>query len=246
MKNVNEMLIEKQETSNNVVYLTVAGGSLVQRVDEGSDGAKPRLNKKGVTVFEKTWASVAGKISNVSLEDNIFGEKQIRVGLKMGSNVAVITIKYDSSYGRDFLKQIFNVDLSRNVVIAPWQKKFEDKTASKLYMKYGVDREAESVKNEYPSGTPTIEWIEQKGKPSVIDTRTKIAFDEFIEGLLNKFIDDNNLRYVKPTENEFLDEEVVAPLSKEEKQQLTSIKKNVKKNKVEEDDFDSLDDFFKE
>lgn len=246
------MLQEKLNSETNIHWLTIANGAIIKKVDEGTQGATPRINKLGKTIYEKHYASMVGRIKNITVETNKFDQKEIRVCIVDSKNTAVLTINWDSSYGRSFLKQIFNVDLTKNIIFSPWQKLGEDgKKISRLYLSYG---KGQNVEMSYPKGTPEVEWLDVKGK-KVADTKSQILFETHIESLLMKFISDNGLEYVKETTDDFFSDEVTKPLTQEEKSELNSLKKSVKKGKKENpmndimmssDDVDSLDDLFED
>lgn len=244
------MLTERQEQTSNIHYLTISNGTLVKKVDASTPKAIARVNKLGETVYESHYASIVGKIKNISVETNKYDQKQIRVTITDANNMAVLTFNYESSYGRGFLRQIFNADLTKNIIFAPWSKIADDgKKITRLYLSYGRNMNVES---KFPDGTPEVEWLDLKGK-KVPDTRSQIAFESFLEDALNKFIKEKGLEYSKSTNdsNSHLDVTITSPLTKEEKDELKSLKKNGKKKSVENeagiyssDDVEDMDDFW--
>ena len=231
------MMLNEITNTQKTTWASISNGNIVVRSTEDDPKAKSRINKKGIKVFERYYASIAGKIKNLSIEDNVFGEKEVKVGLENGDNLGVLTIKVDSSYGRSFMAQIFNVDLSKAVVFNPWIKKLEDTTKSALYLNY---EDRTKVDYKLPQGTPTVNWVDLKGK-KVIDNISMIQHQDFLEETLRKFIVDNGLGFVKYTPAPKEENEFTAPLSKEEKKELADMKKNAKTKKGSEQ---SDDDFF--
>lgn len=227
------MFKEINENTSNITWAKITNGCIVVQSSEDDTKAKSRVNKAGNTVYERFYKSIAGHITSLSIEDNKFGETEIKVGIKNGDNTAVLSFNYDSSYGRGFISQILNVDLTKQVEFCPWMKVFDDDSKrTNLYLNYG---KGQSVEYKLPEGTPELKWIETK-KGKVLDPVSKINFDEFIQERLNKFIEDNNLVYQK-TEQELKEE----PLSKEEMKEL----KNMKKKVIQEaTDTMDADDFF--
>lgn len=249
------MLVENQEKKGTATrWLTLSNGMLIEKVDETNEKAKKRINKKGVEVYEKEWDFIYGEIKSIQVEDNQFGEKEIKVGIHSDTHY-VITIKFDSSYGRGFLAQIFNVDLSKVVIFTPWQKKFDDTTRTNLYLSYHPGDlnkvyqpefiKAYSFKNkvEYknPEGTPEIEWVTSKSGKSTINTATQIAYLDFMEEKLNQFIKDNNLVYVRTDRPQLVND--MENISKQDKadieKEIKDLKKQAKKNPriMDEDEF---------
>ncbi len=237
------MLQEVNENSGSqVMWAKISQGMVVIPADETDPKAKSRVNKVGNKVYERFYGSIAGWIKTLSVEENKFGETDIRIGLEDGENKAVLTIPLDSSYGRGFLNQIFNVDLSKQVMFSPWMKITEDGTKrTNLYLNYG---KRQSVEYKLPVGCPEIKWLETK-KGKVIDPVSKAEHDEFLEVKLNEFIKTNNLTYDNSIKGVDIDS-MMAPLTPEEQKQLVKPKaaKVVKTESVNVEPSD--DDFFDE
>ena len=218
------MLQEINETSGRpITWASISNGLIVVRSTEADPKAKSRVNKLGNTVWERFYRSIYGVITNISVEENKFGEKDIRVGLKHGDMIGVLTIKLDSSYGRSFFAQIFNTDLSRGIEFTPWSKVTEDGTKkTRLYLGYG---KREPVEWKLPEGTPVVKFVEIKGK-KVVDNISQIEQMDFLEEKLNAFIKAHGLEYVKSqSEEEFLGGDVdTTPLTDGEKKKLSKPK----------------------
>lgn len=209
------MLTELNETSGSkVMWAKISNGMIVINSDESDPKAKSRVNKLGNTVYERFYKSIYGIITTITVEVNKFNETEVRVGLKHNDNSAVLSFNLDSSYGRGFLHQIFNVDLSRGVEFSPWQKVTEDGTKrSNLYLNYN---KTEKVAYALPEGCPEVKWVQTK-KGNVIDPVSKAEHDDFLDTRLNEFIQKNGLVYQKV-------ESVLETLTDEEKKQLKAPK----------------------
>ena len=235
------MFIENTNTEQQVHWLSIANGQIVKRVEEGTPGAKSRINKVGNTVWEKFFKSVVGRITSINVEVNKFEQKEIKIGIEDKQNKAVLTVNFNSSYGRSLLEQIFNVDLTKNVVFTPWLKVTEDgKKISRLYLSYG---EGKKVEMKFPDGTPEIKWVKVKGK-DIIDSVSQAEHESFLDEKLEEFIQKNNLVYQK-SEAELKQDEMNKSLDVDEEMELKAMKKSAKKKKVEED-FDTFDDLFED
>lgn len=234
------MLQELQENnSSQIMWAKISAGMIVLPADETDPKAKPRVNKVGKTVYERFYASISGWIKTLSVEENKFGEVEVRVGLEHDDNKAVLSFALDSSYGRGFIAQIFNVDLTKQINFCPWQKITEDGTKrTNLYLNYA---KKVSVPYKLPEGAPEVKWVDTK-KGKVIDPVSKAEFDDFIEQKLNDFIKSNNLVYENNTSP------VIEPLSDEEATELKAMKVKNKKpvvaNNTSEIMDDGDDDFF--
>jgi len=239
------MLNEITNTTNeNTTYANISNGLIVVRSDENDPKAKSRINKVGNTVYERFYRSIYGTITSINVEENKFGETDIRVGLKHDDKFGLLTFKLDSSYGRSFLAQIFNADIKRGLEFVPWSKVTDDGTKkTRLYLGYG---KRESVEWKLPEGTPEVKWVQTK-KGSVIDPVSKAEHDEFLDNKLQEFIKENDLVYNNSLSSVSEDEwnEMTQPLTAEEKAQLQKPKKEKVTTKSEITEADD-DDFFNE
>jgi len=236
------MLTEIQDSGSQVMWAKISQGMIVIPADESDPKAKSRINKVGKNVYERFYKSIAGHIKTLSIEDNKFGETDIRIGLENEENKAVLTFALDSSYGRGFLNQIFNVDLTKQIAFTPWMKVLEDGTKrSNLYLNYGKNQK---VEYKLPEGCPEVKWVDTK-KGKVIDPVSKAEHDDFLDRKLQEFIKDNNLVYSNGLSsiNEEVWDEISQPLSAEEQKQL--VKPKAKKEKIESEIVDGdLNDLF--
>lgn len=228
------------QNASPVLWANISNGLIVTKASEGEAGAKSRVNKLGATVWEKFYGSIHGVISSISIETNKFGEEDIKIGLKSNGNDAVLTIKLESSYGRSFLAQIFNVDVTQEVLFSPWQKVTEDGTKkSRLYLQYGTKPSRANTPVEYklPDGTPEVKFVEVKGK-KVVDNISQIESMNFLTEKLSQFAKEKGLEYSKvQSESTFLPDSVdTTPLTAEEKKQLSKPKDSTKAKKSEESD----------
>jgi len=237
------MLIEETNLdASQLTWAKISNGRIVVKADETDTKAVSRVNKVGKTVFERSYKSIAGKISALSLEENTFGEQQVNVTLELGDKRGVLSIYLDSAYGRGFINQIFNVDLTRPVIFTPWMKVIDDKKRTNLYLNYeGRDK----VEYKLPEGTPELKFVETK-KGKVLDPVSKAEFDEFIENKLREFIKTNNLEFqgVVRNNNEYAEGVDTTPLSSEELREFN--KTLAKAKKLKKDNEPLGDDWFDE
>lgn len=234
----------KETTNNepsNIIWATISNGYIVTKSDESDTKAKSRINKLGNTVWERHWASIFGKITSMVVEENKFGETDIRIGLEDDDNKSVLTFKLDSSYGRSFMSQIFNADLTRKIEFKPWTKVSDDGTKkTRLYLSYGVRNS--NVEWKLPEGTPEVKFVQIKGK-NVVDNISQINQVEFLTDKLNELIKSKGLTYLPTTVDLGEDVDTSEPTA-EELAQIKKIKRSNKTNEepvaisnVESDDF---------
>jgi len=237
-KNIKDMLKELNETQNtNITYANISNGMIVIKSDSSDPKSKSRINKLGNEVFERFYRSIAGTITNISVEENKFGETDVRVGLKNEDTIGVLTFKLNSSYGRAFLAQIFNVDFTKQVEFTPWSKVSEDGTKkTRLYLGYGG---RQSVEWKLPEGTPEVKWVQTK-KGNVVDPVSQAEHEDFLDTKLKELIENNNLTYNNGlssiTSEEFL--EMTKPLTTEEEKQL----KKASPTKINKSDAEVMSD----
>lgn len=237
------MLQEKSNETTNLIWATISNGAIVTKSDSSDPKAVKRINKLGNEVYERHWASIFGSIVSIQIEDNKFGETDIKIGLQDEDNKLILTFKLDSSYGRSFLSQIFNADLTKKIKFTPWQKITEEGTKkTRLYLSYGVRNM--NIEWKLPTGTPEVKFVDVKGK-KVIDNISQIQHMDFLVEKLNDLIKQKGLEYV--AEKVDLGENVeTGELTAEEQKQLKNLKKQNKKEEVIQATTytESDDDFF--
>lgn len=236
------MLQEKStNTENPIIWATISNGAIITRCESTDPKAVKRINKLGKEVYERHWASIFGYVKTIQIEDNKFGETDIKVGLEDEGNTLILSFKLDSSYGRSFLSQIFNADLTKKIKITPWQKITEEgQKKTRLYLSYGVRNM--NIEWKLPAGTPEVKFVDVKGK-KVIDNISQIQHMDFLVEKLNDLIKSKGLEYV--AEKVDLGENVdTGELSADELNQLNKAKKQNAKKEVdlppptqEDDDF---------
>ena len=241
----------KQNAESAIRWISISNGMLVTKSDSSNPKAKSRINKLGTEVYEQFFQSL-GPVNIISLnvDVNKFDETNIYVGVNNPAMkeqpLTILTIKMNSAYGRSFLSQIFNVDLTRMVVFSPWMKVGEDGVKkNRLYINY--TNKTDKVEWKFPTGTPEVKWVETK-KGSVIDSVSQINHTTFLEEALTKLAKDNNLWVEKKPANDLGENVDTSDLTPEELAQLKQIKKvnkvpteRVTKSVVETS---SSDDFF--
>lgn len=234
-----EVNLNEKEGSK-ITWAKISNGLIVVNSDENDTKAKSRTNKLGNIVYERFYKSIYGIITTISVEENKFGETEVKVGLKHDEMIGVLSFNLESSYGRGFMSQIFNVDFSRGVEFTPWQKINEDGTKrTNLYLGYG---KRESVKYALPEGTPEVKWVDTK-KGKVVDPVSKAEHEDFLDIKLKELIQNNGLQYTKEiSSTEFLES---SELTAEEQSQLRKPKsKKITNEGVETIENGGLNDLF--
>ena len=120
-------------------------GSFVKKVPEGTEGSRVRtyLNPKTETeetVSEDVIKAFTGYIRDISLEEKDWGEV-LMITLVDSEGEVLISLNADSNFGTDFMKKIPNVDLTKEVRLAPYS--FED--GDKKVRGITVEQEGEKI-----------------------------------------------------------------------------------------------------
>lgn len=103
-------------------FYSVVGGTFRTRVPENHPEAVSRVNKKGVTVYEKEVRALFGKIENITVYEGDFGKNlNITLDPNEDGEVPVASFIVDSRDGEDVMKKLPNVDFSKEVKIAPYR-----------------------------------------------------------------------------------------------------------------------------
>ena len=237
----------QEKTNNNetkTIWASISNGSIVVKSDPTDPKAVSRINKMGNQTYERFYTSIFGMVKTIGIEDNKFGETDIKIGLEDEDNKSILTFKLNSSYGRAFLSQIFNADLSRKIQFTPWTKTTDEgQKKTRLYLSYGVRNS--SIEWKLPEGTPEVKFVDVKGK-KVIDNISQITNTDFLVEKLNELITTKGLTY--KAEKADLGENVdISEPTAEELKELNKIKRANKKvnetSKANSNDDDLFDLF---
>lgn len=119
-------------TGGNALYLSIIQGRLVQKVEEGTEGAKERTferpdGSKG-SKWEITHKNLKGFLTKIEFEDVNFGDGKsvnyLKITFTSGDAKAVISTPSDSRYAIDFMKKLPNIDTEQVVIVNTYD--FED------------------------------------------------------------------------------------------------------------------------
>ena len=119
LTNTQEEAIFASVLADGKIHVASAEGveGAVKREYETSDGAKG-------SKWEKVYTQLSGIISEFKFVEGNYGQ-QIFVTVKDGDSKPVtLTLSTNSNFGEDFMKKIFNVDMSKPVSLSPYS--FED------------------------------------------------------------------------------------------------------------------------
>lgn len=101
------------------IYLQIIAGKFAQKVEKGTPGAVERENKKKEIVYELLNSELTAKVKEMTIKKNEFGE-QLEITMEEVGEFYVVTIPVESKYFDSFASKIGNVDLSKEIKIAPY------------------------------------------------------------------------------------------------------------------------------
>lgn len=129
---------QRKASNGNAIYLSIVGGELKQKVNEGKEGAQKRTyeltDKDGVKSEGHKWEiqhqDLYGFVNKVWFKDGDYGE-QIVIELfnEDEQKSAVISTSSAGRYGTDFMKKLASLDLSKEICFNTYD--FEPKPSEK-------------------------------------------------------------------------------------------------------------------
>jgi len=113
------------DNQSNIIFITTFDGKLVQRVEEGTEGATSRALTKGKNegkiIWEKHYSNVTGMITSGEVAVKEFDGKKIReIQIKLDDN---ILLQLPMNMLSMFAKPLPNVDVTREVKISVYKNK---------------------------------------------------------------------------------------------------------------------------
>lgn len=119
----------KQYTGGSGIYLSIVGGKLRQKVDEGTEGAVLRKYETPAGVKGEKWELVyeswSGVVKGLRINENDYGKF-----LEVKFDDATLSIHTDSRYFGDFCKKIASADIAKEINVRPYD--FEDDNKNKV------------------------------------------------------------------------------------------------------------------
>lgn len=170
-------------------YTSVAFGKLVisygkKRPEMDIPDLIERTNKNGEKVYEVHQDYITGRIVSCEIKvDEEYGDKLMIMFNTRGTKT-LVQVPFDSAYGRGFLNKMLNIDVSKDVRLAPYE--FLDRSATatgdpKKDTKRGISIEQNGIKvaplytKENPNGLPELKQVTLNNKP-VWDSGDQLRF----------------------------------------------------------------------
>ncbi len=172
------------ETRTGGNYITILGGKLCQRVQEGTEGAITRVNKIGNTVHEKFYDSFTGKLIDIKVQDGTYG-KTWNFIFQDSEEPYTLQLSYSNSFSTAFLKMLPNINLALEMKLSPSVKVDENgKNKSSLFINQNGQPLKHAFTRAEPNGMPDMEQVTVKGVLQWDDTKRL----EFLQNMVDTTI----------------------------------------------------------
>lgn len=183
--------------SGNKQYWTTFQGTFRRKAKDADEPGEviTRINKNDKEVREVSRTALGGHITNIYFEPTEFGE-QLKIELDANENgqIPVLGFGVESKDGRDLMKKLPALNLSKEVKFAPYQFTDGDDKRSGVTLYQSEQGEFDKKidnhfwddeKKEFTNGFPTIDWDNATEKEQKI---WKIERDTFLKSYLQEHV----------------------------------------------------------
>lgn len=171
------MLGNEEHTSTK--FLSVLNATFTMKVSEAE--GKERITKSGKKVYEKTFGSITGRITNVRKKVTEWEGKKIiswNVMIVDGEEAYVLSLNYGSNEARSFLCRLPNIDNEGDVTLNVFSSLGNDKK-SRTFI--AVFQYGKKVAPHYTKeNLPPLEKIVYKGEERWDDTKQEAVFEKMV------------------------------------------------------------------
>jgi len=122
---------------SNVRYWSIIGGEFVTKASEADEGARKRVNKKGVLVYEIPVKSITGIIKDIDVRTGEYGDEltiKVDVGVEVIYMIQIMIGDTNGAktqkYFRSFVEKLYGIKPGEPVTIRPYN--FEDEAQRKM------------------------------------------------------------------------------------------------------------------
>jgi hypothetical protein len=167
-------------------YVTVIGGELREKVEEGTDGAKKREYEKhdgstGVK-WELSYGGLEGLIESIEFDDTDFGKVMI-----IGIDGIALSVGTESNYFGSLARRLPNIDLASPVHLKPYA--FTPKGEEREKRGFSVQQRGEKLKDFFYDGKKNLH-----GMPEAKDCNDSDDWKVYflsVKKFLIKYIEEN-------------------------------------------------------
>lgn len=145
-------------------YSVLSDGKFHTTVPEGTEGSVKREyetsdGKKGVKT-ELVAQAISGLITNIALYESDYGKN---IQISFGTEV-IVSLSTNSNFGEDFMKKLPNIDITKEVKLAPYS--FEDEESKKLKRGITIYQDNKKIADFYHVKKED-KWVEANGYPKL-------------------------------------------------------------------------------
>jgi hypothetical protein len=151
------------------IFLTVADGKLVQKVDKDTPGAISYEKEDKTVIYQLKHSGIEGFLIGVNVTEKEFNGKKVKqfnFDIEDSGQVYQLQIKYSSGYSTSLLKALLNpdVNLALPVKITPWAKTVNDKKKTSMYLSQNGEDIKWYFTKETPNGLPEMKKVRISGE----------------------------------------------------------------------------------
>lgn len=155
--------------SGNRIYLNVAEGKIIQKVDKDTPGAISFEKEDKTIIYQLKHTYIEGFLTGISISERVFNGSKIKqwnLDIEDGGQNYQLQLSYSSGYAASMLKALLNpvVDFNMPIKFTPWAKTVDNKKKTSVY----VQQNGEDIKwfftKDEPNGMPPMKQVEYKGE----------------------------------------------------------------------------------
>lgn len=168
--------------STSARYVGTFGGKFTLKAKPGAEGARSRVNRNGVEVWEHTYDRLSGRITGVTMTSREHGGQtydNLNIHLTDGGEDYILSVGQTSNVAGVFFQTMESIDYERPVDFSIW-KDNEDKTAVVIY------QNDQALKWKYtksnPGQKPAWERYEINGKVLWDRSKEMAYYRDVLEG----------------------------------------------------------------
>lgn len=156
-------------SQGNRIYLSVAEGKIIQKVDKDTPGAISYEKEDKSVIYQLKHTYIEGFLTDINVTEKEFNGKKIKqwnLDIADGGTNYQLQMSYSSGYASSMLKALLSPEMDFNlpVKLTPWARVVNNKKKTSVY----VSQNGEDIKwyftKDEPNGLPPMKQVEYKGE----------------------------------------------------------------------------------
>lgn len=156
-------------SQGNRIYLSVAEGKIIQKVDKDTPGAISYEKEDKSVIYQLKHTYIEGFLTDINVTEKEFNGKKIKqwnLDIEDSGTNYQLQMSYSSGYASSMLKALLSPEMDFNlpVKLTPWAKVVNNKKKTSVY----VSQNGEDIKwyftKDEPNGLPPMKQVEYKGE----------------------------------------------------------------------------------